>query len=163
MRDVLGKCQLFENLDDASMGSIEGIVQRREIAAGEKLFELGAEADHLFVILEGKFEICVPLSIHGAIRDVAVASAGPGATLGWSAFVKPFRFRLSARAGSDATVASFERARLLELIERDPKFGCVVLSRIAEIISERLLTVQALWARELQRGISEGGQLSSGA
>jgi hypothetical protein len=48
------------------------------------------------------------------------------------------------------------------LIDRDPKFGCIVLGNIAEIISQRLLTVQALWARELQRGITEGGQVSPG-
>ena len=104
--------------------------------------------------------LCVPLSIHGAIREVAIASEGAGTTLGWSAFVKPYRFRLSARAASPASVASFERAALLRLIDQDPTFGCVVLGRIAEIISQRLLTVQALWARELQRTIADGRQIT---
>lgn len=159
MRGVLAGCQLFENLDAKNLTRIEELAARRDLAPGEKLFDLGAKADHVFVVLDGTIEICVPLSIHGAVREVAIASEKAGTTLGWSAFVKPYRFRLSARAATAASVASFERAALLGLIEEDPKFGCVVLSRIAEIISERLLTVQALWARELQRTIAEGEQL----
>ncbi|MDH3628034.1 MAG: cyclic nucleotide-binding domain-containing protein [Acidobacteriota bacterium] len=159
MRSVLGDCQLFENLDEKHLSRIEQLAERRELTPGEKLFDLGAEADHVFVVLDGTLEICVPLSIHGTVREVAIASENAGTTLGWSAFVKPYRFRLSARAATTASVAAFERSALLGLIEEDPKFGCVVLCRIAEIISERLLTVQALWARELQRTITEGEQL----
>jgi CRP-like cAMP-binding protein len=146
-------------LDEANLTRIENLAVRRELKPGEKLFDLGTKADHVFVVLDGTIEICVPLSIQGAVREIALASESAGATLGWSAFVKPYRFRLSARAATAVSVASFERAALLGFIEDDPKFGCVVLSRIAEIISERLLTVQALWARELQRTISEGEQL----
>ncbi len=159
MRGVLGGCQLFENLDEANLTLIEELAERRELTTGERLFDLGSEADHVFVILDGNVEICVPLSIHGAIREVAVASEGAGTMLGWSAFVKPYRFRLSARAATAASVASFERAGLLRLIDQDPTLGCVILGRIAEIISQRLLTVQALWARELQRTITEEGQI----
>jgi len=158
VRGVLGECQLFQNLDEANLTRIEELAERRVLTAGERLFDLGSAADHVFVILDGTFEVCVPLSIHGAIREVAVTSEGAGTTLGWSAFVKPYRFRLSARAATAASVASFERTGLLRLIEQDPTFGCIVLSRIAEIISQRLLTVQALWARELQRRVTEGEQ-----
>ena len=159
MRGVLGACQLFENLDEANLTLIEDLAQRRELTKGERLFDLGSQADHVFVVLDGTMELCVPLSIHGAIREVVIASEGAGTTLGWSAFVKPYRFRLSARAATAASGASFERAGLLRLIDQDPSFGCVVLGRIAEIISQRLLTVQALWARELQRTIAEAEQM----
>lgn len=155
MNDVLRECQLFEDLDEANLARIEALTERRELAAGDRLFDLGSKADHVFVVLDGTMDICVPLSIHGAIREVAIASETKGTTLGWSAFVKPFRYRLSARAASASSIACFERAALLRLIDEDPKLGCVILGRIAEIISQRLLTVQALWARELQRKITE--------
>ncbi len=115
----------------------------------------------MFVVLDGSVEICMPLSIQGSIREIAIATEGEGATLGWSAFVKPYRFRLSARAAAPTSVASFERSALLRLIKENPALGCVVLERIAEIISQRLLTLQALWARELQRTITDGLQTSS--
>ncbi|NIM02334.1 MAG: cyclic nucleotide-binding domain-containing protein [Acidobacteria bacterium] len=159
MSDVLRKCQLFENLDEEHISRIEELAERRELAPGDKLFELGAEAEQVFVVLDGTVELCVPLTIHGAIREVAIASEEAGATLGWSAFVKPYRFRLSARAATAASIASFERAALHRLIDQDSGFGCVILGRIAEIISQRLLTVQALWARELQRKITEDAQM----
>jgi CRP-like cAMP-binding protein len=161
MREVLAKCHLLAGLDEESTTRMERLAARRQLEAGERLFELGSQADQVFVVLEGKVEICVPLSIQGSIREIAIASEGAGATLGWSAFVKPYRFRLSARAAAPTSVAVFERAALLGLIKEDPAFGCVVLERIAEIISQRLLTLQALWARELQRTITDGLHTSS--
>lgn len=156
MREVLSQCHLFAGLDVENVARIERLATRRRLESGERLFELGSRADQVFVVLDGTVEICLPLSIQGSIREIAISSEGEGATLGWSAFVKPYRFRLSARAAVASSVATFERTALLDLIKDDPAFGCVVLERIAEIISKRLLTLQALWARELQRTISEG-------
>lgn len=132
------------------------LAEQRSLAPGERLFEFGSEASHVYVVLEGTMELCLPLSIHGTIKDIVVESQGPGTTLGWSAFVKPYRFRLAARAAGPASVATFSRVALLRLIELDATFGRVFLERIAEIIARRLLTVQALWARELQRSVADG-------
>jgi len=155
MRGVLDKCQLFDGLEEAQRSRLAQIAQRRDLVAGERLFELGSQADRVFVVLEGQMELCLPLSIQGVIREIVIESQGPGTTLGWSAFVKPYRFRLSARAAGPVAVACFERAELLRLIGENPTVGCALLERVAEIISRRLLTVQALWIRELQRSVTD--------
>jgi CRP-like cAMP-binding protein len=156
MNDVLRQCPLFAGIDDAHLARIASLGSRRDLAPGERLFELGGQADRVYVVLAGTVELCLPLSIQGSIKEIAMESQGVGSALGWSAFVKPFRFRLSARAAGSATVVGFERRAMVALIEEDPSFGCDFLARIAEMISRRLLLVQALWARELQRTIVEG-------
>jgi CRP-like cAMP-binding protein len=161
MDAVLRRSHLLEGLDEVHVSRLTALARRRSLEAGERLFELGAEADRVFVVVEGTIELCVPLSIYGTIQEIAMESKGPGSALGWSAFVKPYRFRLSARATGPATVASFDRESVARLFEDDPSFGCRFLGRIAEIISERLLRIQVLWARELQRAVAGGVRESS--
>ena len=156
MKDFVLKCQLFEGLDPSYVSRVASLAEQRTLAAGERLFEFGSEATHVYVVVDGTVELCLPLAIHGAINEVVVESQGPGATIGWSAFVKPYRFRLAARATGSVTLAAFDRLALMNLIDLDATFGRAILGRIAETISTRLLTVQALWARELQRSMVEG-------
>jgi len=153
MKDFVLSCQLFENLDPTYVSSVASLAVKHSLAGGERLFEFGTEATHLYAVIDGTMELCLPLSIQGTIKEVVVESQGPGATIGWSAFVKPYRFRLAARAQGPVTLAAFDRLALLNLIDLDPAFGRAILGCIAETISKRLLTVQALWARELQRSV----------
>lgn len=161
MDSVLHRSHLFEGLGEAHMSRLTALARRQELAQGERLFELGAEADRVFVVVEGTIELCVPLSIHGTIQEIATESKGPGSALGWSAFVKPYRFRLAARAAGPSVVAAFDRKAVVSLIEDDPAFGCLFLGRIAEIMSERLLRIHVLWARELQRAVAGGMRIPS--
>jgi CRP-like cAMP-binding protein len=100
-------------------------------------------------------ELTFPLSFGGAVREVSVESKTPGSVLGWSALVKPHRFTLSARAAEKSELATFSRTDLLRVFEADPRVGCVVMQHIAEVVGRRLLQVEALWARELQRVVTD--------
>ncbi len=156
MKDALRRCPLFDGLEERHLSRVAGLAERESLETGEHLFRLGDRADRLFVVLDGDVELCLPLSIQGAVQEVVVQSEGPGGALGWSAFVKPNRFQLSARARGTAVVAGFERDAVLRLVEADPAFGCAFFQRVAEMIGRRLLTVEALWARELQRSFAGG-------
>ena len=156
MKEILRRCRIFDRFDDRHLSGITTLAARRTLQAGEHLFRLGDTADSLFVVLDGLVELCLPLSIQGALQEIVVHTEGPGGALGWSAFVKPNRFQLSARTARPATVAGFERVAVLRLIEADPVFGCAFFESIAELIGRRHLTMQALWARELQRSVASG-------
>jgi len=108
------------------------------------------------VVLSGRLEACFPLSLGGVMKDVAVESKGPGSALGWSALVKPHRFTVSARASEPSEVATFSRQELMQRLDQDPRLGQVFISRIAEVIGRRFLTIRALWGRELQQMLASG-------
>ena len=148
--------EVFQGLEDEQLTRLEEIARVRSLREGEYLFVLGDTADRLFVVLSGKVELCFPVSLKGVMKDVRVESKAAGEALGWSAFVKPFRFTLSARASETAEVAAYPCKDLEKLFDEDPKVGCVLMSRISELIGRRLLHMQALWARELQRTVMNG-------
>jgi len=156
MNGVLERSELLDGLDESCRSQLLEISGSQPLAAGEYLFTLGDTASRLYVVLEGKIDICFPFSLGEGMRDIAVESKSSGSALGWSAFVKPYRFRLSARAAEPSSVAVFEREDVERLMDEDHELGLAFARRIAEISASRLLKIQALWARELQRSLPQG-------
>lgn len=151
MDEVLRKADLFQGLSDAEILRFSTVARREGLRAGEYLFLLGDNADRLYVVVTGKVELCFPMPLRGTVTDISVESVGPGNTLGWSALVKPYRFTLSARVAEAGEALAFGRADLLRFFEAEPRIGYALHTRISELVGIRLLTVQALWARELRR------------
>lgn len=152
---TLRKGNLFEGLDDEQVARIAEIARPCALQPGERLLLLGDSADRVFLVVKGKVDLCFPFSFRGYVKDVCVETMLPGSALGWSALVKPYRFTLSARAQEACEVATFFRKDLLRLFEDDTALGYIFMKRIAEIIGDRLLKIQALWARELQRAVTQ--------
>ncbi len=151
----LRKAPIFAELHDAEAARVLSVAHPQQCRKGECLFLLGDHADRLYVVLSGKVELTFPISFEGVVRDVPVELKTAGSALGWSALVKPHRFTLSARAAETSELAAFLRQDLLRVFEAEPRIGCVVMRHVAEVVGRRLLQVQALWARELQRAVTD--------
>lgn len=151
----LAQTGIFVGLRDAEAARLLALAHPRHCRKGECLFLLGDHADRLYVVRSGKVELSFPMSFGGVVRDVPVESKTPGGALGWSALVKPHRFTLSARAAETSELDAFLRQDLTQLFEAEPHIGCVVMRHVSEIVGRRLLQVQALWARELQRAVTD--------
>ena len=145
---------MFAGLDDRELSAVAAVGRSQSLIPGEYLFLLGDNAERLYVVSRGTMELCFPLSIDGAIKDVPLESMSPGDILGWSSFVQPFRFTLSARAVEDAEVVGFSRSDLAGVFETTPRIGYVFTRGLCEIIGHRLLNLQARWARGVQRALT---------
>jgi CRP/FNR family cyclic AMP-dependent transcriptional regulator len=167
MDELLRNSEMFQGLSDSEIQCFRAIARNQALRAGEYLFLLGDTADQLYVVITGKVDLCFPMPLRGIVRDISVESIGAGNTLGWSALVKPYRFTLSARVIEPGEALAFTRADLLRFFEGEPRLGYAFYTRISELVGIRLLTMQALWARELRRtlaaestrdaGMSDGG------
>lgn len=153
--EVLRRAPLFGELSDGEVGRLLAVGRPHLCGKGDCLFLLGDHADRLYVVLSGRVELTFPLSFGRVVRDVPVESKTPGSALGWSALVRPHRFTLSARAAETSELAAFLRQDLLRVFAAEPRIGCVVTRHIAEVVGRRLLQVQALWAREVQRAVTD--------
>ena len=157
----LRKAVIFAELQDAEAERLLAMARPQRCQKDECLFLLGDHADRLYLVLRGSVELTFPLSFGGVVRDVPVESKAPGSALGWSALVKPHRFTLSARAAEPSELAAFLRQDLFRVFEAEPRIGYVVMRHIAEVIGRRLLQMQALWARELQRAVTSSLEASA--
>jgi len=158
----LSQGELFEGLSGEGLRRLLATGKSRTLPAGEYLFRLGDDAGDFYVLVKGQVDLCFPMRLRGAVKDVTVESVGPGQALGWSALVKPHRFTLSARAIEPSEVIGFTRRDLLELFQAEPSIGYAFFTKVSEIVGIRLHTFQALWVRELQRTLEAETQRLAG-
>ena len=143
--------------DDAR--AVLALGSRRALPSGTVLFELGAPADHLYVIDRGRVNLTLPMQVFGHDEDILVEERVSGQTLGWSALIPPHRFTLKATTQIDTEVFVFGRAALLDHFAARPAVGYAVLGNVSATVGQRLQVFQAMWLREMKRVL----QFSRGA
>ncbi len=143
--------------DDAR--AVLALGNRMSYSSGTVLFELGAPADHLYVIDRGRVNLTLPMQVFGHDEDILVEERVSGQTLGWSALIPPHRFTLKATTQIDTEVFVFGRAALLDHFAARPAVGYAVLGNVSATVGQRLQVFQAMWLREMKRVL----QFSRGA
>ena len=141
--------------DDAAELTALGI--QRLLPAGSVLFELGAEADHLFLVVRGRANLTLPIQLEGCPQDMLVEERGPGQMLGWSAIIPSHQFTLKVTAPLEAEFLAFPRDELLTHLANRPEVGYVVMRNLAATVGQRLQTLQVMWLREMQRLLERHG------
>jgi CRP/FNR family cyclic AMP-dependent transcriptional regulator len=150
-----GRPELLNGLSDQAAAQILAIGSRMTVANGAELFQLGVQADRLFVVERGRIRLTLPMQVRGREENVLVEERGSGQTVGWSALNPPFRFTLSASAALETEVISFGREALLAYFAQHPEAGYVVSMNLASVIAQRLQLFQTMWLREMQRTINQ--------
>jgi CRP/FNR family transcriptional regulator, cyclic AMP receptor protein len=121
------------------------------LASGAVLFQLGGDADHLYVIIRGRVNLTLPMQVFRQEQDILVEERVAGQTLGWSALIPPHRFTLKATAQIDTELLAFPRAALLDHLATHPRVGYAVVGNVAATVGQRLQVFQAMWLREMKR------------
>ena len=142
---------LLKGLQPDDLEAILALGSPRTLAEGEVLFELGDEADAVFLVQRGRVTLTLPLRVEGEHQDVMVEERLEGQLLGWSGLVPPHRFTLQSRAPVETELLVLPRQELLSLFSQQPEVGYTVLSNLARIVGQRLQVFQTMWLREMQR------------
>jgi CRP/FNR family transcriptional regulator, cyclic AMP receptor protein len=101
--------------------------------AGDVLFRLGDEAEHLYILVEGRVDF-----------PEANASVGPGEMFGEIAFFSPERRRtLSARCGEDCVLLSIDQSTVRQLYFQNPGFGFEIVGLVAGRLSADVARLRA--------------------
>ena len=131
VRDI----DLFHGLEWHVLDTIANLAQVQTFEKGEILFHQGALADRLFVLEYGSVE----LGIEG--RGISVHQlSNQGDVFGWSSVVEEGRYTSTAVSVAQTRVLSLDAIRLNKILSNHPKAGFVVLRRLGNIFSKRLLS-----------------------
>lgn len=151
---VIAASSLFHGLSMEQCQAFAPLARPQHVAKGEYLFRLGQSASTLFIVRSGVVELTMPLSMKGEDQEVAVEEAHAGETVAWSALIDPYRFTMSARAGSDVELLGFSPPDLRAALAVQPDVGLRILTNLAQVIARRLQVTQTMWTRELQRAVN---------
>jgi CRP-like cAMP-binding protein len=109
--------------------------QIEQYPSGCTIFHEGDHINHVFVVAAGT----VALEINGVNHTPRrIQTLHPGELLGWSPLLGTGAMTASAKALTQVRVVAFNAKILLELCERDPKFGFLLMRRTAAAIAARL-------------------------
>ncbi|MGZ3439840.1 MAG: Crp/Fnr family transcriptional regulator [Polyangia bacterium] len=137
---------------DASLIWLRPYMKQTRCKAGEVLFRKGDEAEHLFLLVDGRVEFV-------EIKE----SVGPGRVFGEIAFFAPGKRRtLTARCIEDCHVLSVNHSTVREIYFQNPGFGFELIGLVASRLSadvtrlEEQLAAAKAAAREPGRSSEEG-------
>jgi NADP-reducing hydrogenase subunit HndB len=142
-RDGVVKADVFDGLGEEQLASLQEGFQELTYRKGDRIFQEGDEAHHLWIVKEGQVDVGFELPGRTASEVHALSTVPAGKAFGWSSFVPPNKYRLSSYCSSSiCTVLRLEREFLLGCFEKDPVLGYRIMVNLASVVAERFNRLQ---------------------
>jgi CRP-like cAMP-binding protein len=124
-----------KGLDPAHLDLLAEQAELVEFASGEVIFDVGTDADTFYLIRSGlvALEVASRSGVPRVIQQIA-----EGSVLGWSWLFAPYEWQFAAVARSPVRAIAFDAATLRQTFAEIPSCGYAVLSRVAEVMADRL-------------------------
>jgi CRP-like cAMP-binding protein len=132
---ILSSHRFFQGLAPRYLELLVGCAANVRFAADEFLFRTGEEANHFFLIREGK--VALEISAPGR-TPIIVQTLREDEILGWSWLIPPYHWQLDARAMEPTRALALDGKCMRTKCEADHNLGYELLKRFAHIIEERL-------------------------
>jgi CRP-like cAMP-binding protein len=132
---VLVEHPLLKGCQPKYIGLLVGCASNIRFAAGDTIFRQGEEADHLYLIREGRVALEIPDSGRGPI---IVQTLREGDVLGWSWAITPHRWHFDSRALELTRAIALDGKCLREKCETDHDLGYEVMRRVTHVMEQRL-------------------------
>jgi len=133
-RTILRRSELFSGLSEATLGHLEAMANRQELAAGEFLFRQGEARRALYLIIDGRVDIYRDAE-EGSERVIIL---GPGDTTGEGSLLQTSQHSVNARTLTPTVIVWWERDRLLDKLGEDGREAIDVLTRVTLTLQRRL-------------------------
>jgi SulP family sulfate permease len=133
------QCGLFAGLDKPQCERLRAALQRRQLAAGERLFAQGDAGDALYLLGRGS------ISVVDRARAQRFVTFSPGMCFGETAVLDGGGRTADAVADIDSTVYALPAAALATMRQADPAIAAQIYCNLAQHLSERLRAAAAGW------------------
>jgi len=135
LAELVSAHPLLAGLPGDAVASVAGCAQNVAFDRGSLLLAESDPADTLFLLRRG----LVAIEVHSPGRgSMVIETVGPGAVVGWSWLVPPYRWHFDARAVDPVGAIAVDGACLRDKAELDPALGYALLKRVAAVLLERL-------------------------
>lgn len=132
---ALERLTVFAGLTDEQARRLAGACELREVAAGERLFRQGQQAERLYLLLSGAVVVDVGGRRVGQVHD--------GDCIGELALLTSEPHSAGASVAQDVVAATLSRVALQRLTRQRPDIGVVVYRNLAVGLGRKLARLNA--------------------
>jgi len=154
----LATVPLLEGIPETELAELAGLMRRRDVPAGEVLWNEGDEALGMVLVVDGHVTVSVPLP---GERTVEVSTLGRGEVLGEIPLLDGGRHSATVRVAAPASLLSLSRADFATLVSRRHPTAFTLKRRIAAVACARLRRQLATLAASL--GDAPNGEMTPSA
>jgi NADP-reducing hydrogenase subunit HndB len=141
--DFLEKVNIFKGLNQDQLNAVNKGGQEKQYLYGDRLFAEGENADRIWLVIDGQVDLRFDLPGRPTSEENTIFSITAARSLGWSSFVPPFKYALSAySATKSCKILHINKDHLLECFEKDPRMGLLFMTNVAAIASRHFDQLQ---------------------
>ncbi len=138
---ALGRAELFKGIDQAILEKIAAVAQLREYEESDVIYELGDDSDDVQVLISGRVRFTLGVGNRGQSSGSIMTGR---MVFGWAALVDDQPRRVATAAClEDSIVLAVSGSRLMEILEREPEAGFIVMRRLAAMIARNFMDMGA--------------------
>ncbi len=135
IEDLLKAHHFFKGLNPEYISLIAGCGKNAVFKKGEYIAREGKEANHFFIIQQGKVAIDILTVEEG---PVIIQTVEAGDIFGWSWIIEPHFWRFDARVLETTHAIALDGKCLRGKCNEDPKLGYELLKRFSSVLAQRL-------------------------
>ena len=135
LEPILAEHPFLKGLKQEHLELLVGCASNVRFDAGAFVFRQGQEANHFYILRDGKVAVELFAPQRGAI---AIDTYGEGDVLGWSWLIPPYHWRFDARAIEPTRAIALDARCMRTKCENDHELGYELMKRFAKIIEQRL-------------------------
>jgi len=143
----------LRDLGKEHLNQVAMMATLKEYEPGAVVFRQGDSSKFIYIVLSGN----VSLHFDEPSGEVEISTLGPGELLGWSPVLGRHSMSATAQAVTRGRLAVLDVNKVLDLCERDAKFGVAFLLQIGLAMSNRLWALRRNLARVLSHRPLDGG------
>jgi CRP-like cAMP-binding protein len=135
LAELVSAHPLLAGLPGDAVASVAGCAQNVSFDRGDLLLAESDPANTLYLVRRG----LVAIEVHAPGRGpIVIETVGPGAAVGWSWLVPPYRWHFDARAVDAVGAVAVDGACLRAKAEADPVLGYELMKRVSAVLLDRL-------------------------
>jgi len=139
----IARCALFEGIPQEQLAEIASLCRTVRFSKGTTIFREADQADQVFILRSGKVDLTFTLPGKAKGTRVPIRTILPGELFAWSPLVGGEPLSAQADAVEDCEACCIQASELRKLLDAHPEVGYWVMSRLAELIAQRLRDTRA--------------------
>lgn len=134
--EVIRRYPYFSGMSMERINLLANIAEEIECEQDQYFHHEGEAIDKVYIIVKG--EVSLVTSLPQQDKEVVINTLGAGDVFGWTSLLPPYTAGSGAKSVTNCKLIEFSASELRSKFEEDFQFGYLMMTKIAQIIRERL-------------------------